>query len=238
MLPSPAFGSPVEPVAPLTPPGKCDLMSPRPGVTAFRDWVLKNVGGRDVGIGRECVAGAPATSDHNEARAWDWGMWADKPEERSKADEFLGWLLATGPGGEPFELARRAGLRYIIWDRRIWTSGSTDWKPYDGFGADGKCTKFTDGKAACRDPHISHVHFSFSWPGALGQTSFYNWIRNGEPTGVNPWPVPSPVPTPLPAPEPGTYVSAGVSYLPMGIGIAVGVGLVIATKHIRPRWLR
>jgi hypothetical protein len=46
-------------------------------------------------------------------------------------------------------------LRNVIVDRRIWTAGK-GWHPYRG-----------------ADPHNTHVHFDFGWPGALGHTSGY-----------------------------------------------------------------
>jgi hypothetical protein len=55
--------------------------------------------------------------------------------------------------------ARRAGLRVIIWENRIWTTGTKKWKPY--------------GKTGTTAGHYDHVHFTFGWPGARGATSFF-----------------------------------------------------------------
>jgi hypothetical protein len=55
-------------------------------------------------------------------------------------------------------MARRLGIMYIIWDHRIWTaqSGTEGWRRYTG-----------------RNQHVDHVHFSFGWPGARADTSFW-----------------------------------------------------------------
>ena len=57
-------------------------------------------------------------------------------------------------------MARRAGLRTIIWERQIWIAGA-GWAPY------------------LRDPHTDHVHFGFGWAGARGETSFYHRSEAG-----------------------------------------------------------
>lgn len=146
-----AFDRPVDPYPPLEPVTKCDP-TPRPGVEAFRDYVLTVWRGEDWGIVRDCEPGR-ASSAHNEGRAWDWH--APTPAE---ADALIAWLLADDPcTSEPHGLARRAGIRNLIWDRRIWIAGQ-GWGPYGGPG---------------KSPHTDHVHFQFSWAGALGKTSFY-----------------------------------------------------------------
>ena len=140
------FDRPVEPYAPLEPVSTCDPQ-PKPGVLAFRDWVLANWEGRPGGIARDCDVGA--SSKHHEGRAWDWF-----PPDPVAANAFLAELLASDVDGEAEALARRAGLRTIIWWGRIWIAG-LGWQQYS--------------KSAHRD----HLHFGFSWKGAHGQTSFY-----------------------------------------------------------------
>ena len=104
------FEGPPDPYAPLEPVATCDP-TPKPGVMAFRDWTLANWGGRSGGIARDCSIGAP--SKHHEGRAWDWF-----PPSSGEADQLIGQLLED-EGREPEALARRAGLRTIIWDHEI-----------------------------------------------------------------------------------------------------------------------
>jgi hypothetical protein len=128
----------------------CDP-DPKPGVRAFRAFVLARFGGGDLGISRDCAIGGP--SEHHEGRAWDWGT---TPGPESLA--FLSWLLGPDAAtGEPHGVARRAGVMYAIFNHHIWRAyGARTWEPYSG-----------------PNPHTDHVHLSFSRAGAAGQTSFY-----------------------------------------------------------------
>jgi hypothetical protein len=56
-------------------------------------------------------------------------------------------------------MARRLGVMYIIYNRRIWASYRAEegWRPYVG-----------------ASPHTDHIHFSFSWAGARKQTSYWD----------------------------------------------------------------
>jgi hypothetical protein len=153
----------------------CDP-SPKPGVVAFRKYVLEKFGGGDVGIARGCSA--PGTSEHEEGRAWDWGIvpGADLPggvTDYTDADVagFLEWLFCTDELGNEHANARRAGVMYLIHDRKIWRAydkGANKtrgrWLPYTG-----------------ADPHTAHLHISFSWAGAQGETSLYRRIAEQRP---------------------------------------------------------
>jgi hypothetical protein len=195
MLPTPAFDTPPEPLQ-SSDESVCDQRE-RPGVHAFLKFVIEHQGGR---IGRTVAGTCSATkSGHNSGRAWDWMIRADVPEERARADELLDWLLANDA-----EMFRRAGLSYIIWDRKVWSAMmGGGWRNYDGFDSEGDCIA-----APCRNPHIDHVHFSFTVPGADGRTSFYKWLDAGAPA------VPVPPPAPL----------AAVNALPAVAGFAIGLG--------------
>ena len=140
------FDGPPEDYAPLEPVTTCDP-TPKPGAVAFRDWTLANWGGRSGGIWRDCDNGP--TSKHHEGRAWDW-----HPPDQDTGDQLIEALMMADESGEPEELARRAGLRTIIWWGRIWIAGR-GWAPYS--------------KSAHRD----HVHFGFGWAGARAETSFF-----------------------------------------------------------------
>ena len=157
-LPNPAdwAGAPLEAPATYVPQTTCDPTA-KPGVLGFRDLLLTTFPGtRNLGIGRVCEA--EGVSEHKEGRGFDWGVAATDPGERAAAETVLTWLLAPDDHGEPFAMARRLGLMYVIWDGQIWSAfrAADGWRPYVGVSQ-----------------HRDHVHFSFDWPGAMGQTSFW-----------------------------------------------------------------
>jgi hypothetical protein len=86
------------------------------------------------------------------------------------------WLLAPDELGNDGAMARRLGVMYVIWDSRIWRSyqAARGWQPYSG-----------------ASPHTDHVHLSFSWAGALGETSYWS----GKVSPVLQRPVPPPTAT-------------------------------------------
>ncbi|KKN11804.1 hypothetical protein LCGC14_1022880 [marine sediment metagenome] len=150
------------------------------GMRLFREYVWTRFGGGGVGIVRPCSA--PGTSEHEEGRAWDWGIveGADlpgglPPRFPADVDGFIEWLTCTDKGGNENANARRAGVMYMIYDRRIWRAYDKPgeprghWYPYSG-----------------SDPHTSHIHVSLSWAGANAQSSLYDMIRGG---AVAPLPV-------------------------------------------------
>jgi hypothetical protein len=132
----------------------------QPGVRAFRDMILAEVGGESGGI-HACTG-----FEHGEGRAWDWMMDARSPADRARVNEVLDWLLRDSDRGVPHANARRLGIGYIIWNRRIiqlWDYvADKTWRPYVG-----------------ASPHTDHVHFSFSWAGAREQTTY--WVRRSHP---------------------------------------------------------
>jgi hypothetical protein len=146
----PQFSQPVDDYPPFEAVTKCDP-TPKPGVVAFRDWIIGELGGEDWGISRRCHDGKP-TSRHHEGRAWDWA-----PPTQAAANQLLDCLLRN-----EHELARRAGIRVIIWDHKIWTPRTKNWEPY---------TK--------PNPHTDHIHFAFSWDGAYAKTTLYTLEPSG-----------------------------------------------------------
>jgi hypothetical protein len=78
--------------------------------------------------------------------------------DRAVAGDVLNWLLATDQYGNRHAMARRLGIMYIIWNRQVWRAyqSSSGWQPYSG-----------------SNPHTDHIHFSFSWPGARKQTTWW-----------------------------------------------------------------
>ena len=137
------FSGPAEGYAALESETGCDLRL-LPGTVAFKNFVLESFGGYDAGILRECGGGL---SGHYTGRSWDWGT------DRNNANVagLFDLLFARND-----EVLRRAGITYLIYNRRIWNTRARTWQNYTG-----------------ADAHTTHVHFSFSTAGANGQTSFY-----------------------------------------------------------------
>jgi hypothetical protein len=153
------FPGPIEDYAPYAPQRVCDP-APKAGVVAFTELVRRAYPEtRSYGISRACHLGG--VSEHKEGRAWDWGVHADRPEERAAADAVVSWLMATDEAGNRHAMARRLGVMYVIWNRHIWSAPLADagWRPYRG-----------------ASPHVDHVHISFSPAGALGLTSFWRGV--------------------------------------------------------------
>jgi hypothetical protein len=152
---SSSFGPSIEGYARHVQPTQC-FGTEAPGVAAFRQLLRDRYGANAGGILRGCNVGG--ASDHKEGRAYDWMLDANRATDRAKADEVLNWLLATDEYGNRHAMARRLGITYIIWNRRIWSvwNHSAGWQPYTGWS-----------------PHTDHIHFSFGWEGARQQTSFW-----------------------------------------------------------------
>ncbi|MEU5402173.1 hypothetical protein ABZ348_23085 [Streptomyces sp. NPDC005963] len=158
---APDFGPDIDPYALYEPQRDCDPTA-KPGVVEFRDLVLAAYPGTtSLGITRACGSGGQ--SEHKEGRAWDWGV--NLAGQEHLADDLIGWLLATDRHGNAHALARRFGIMYMIWNRRIWMANrsSAGWQPYRG-----------------SSPHTDHIHFSFGWAGARKQTT---WWTGGQGPG-------------------------------------------------------
>ena len=167
-------GGGIEAFSPYQGAGACDPVA-RPGVVRFRDLVLSAYPGtHDAGIVRACSIGG--ASEHKEGRAWDWRASAANPTQAAQVDDLLTWLLAPDELGNPGAMARRTGVMYVIWNSKIWKSyqASRGWQPYVG-----------------ASPHTDHVHVSFSWAGALAETSYWS----GKVSPVLQRPVPPPTTT-------------------------------------------
>jgi len=160
---APVFTKAIDGYASYVGQSKCDPTS-KPGVVAFQKLILATYPcTASYGIVRGCSVGG--TSEHKEGRAWDWGLNYPHPA----ATSLLAWLTATDSFGNKHAMARRFGIMYMIWNRKIWKSyqASAGWQTYTG-----------------SNPHTDHVHFSFSWNGALKKTSFWNPPpQNHPPTG-------------------------------------------------------
>jgi hypothetical protein len=166
---TPNFGPIIEDYAGYEGQSKCKP-KPKPGVVAFRDLVLATWPKTGAGnISRDCDLGGK--SEHKEGRAWDWEVNAAIESQKKKAKKLLGWLLEKDQYENKHAIARRVGIMYIIWNRRMWKSWGPGWDVY--------CVKVG---SKCKDPdsgavlhdHRDHMHISFSWPGARAETTFWN----------------------------------------------------------------
>jgi hypothetical protein len=169
---SPVFGPMIDPPAGYEGQSKCDP-GPKPGVVAFQQVVMRAYPYTRYGsISRGCGIGGQ--SEHKEGRAWDWGVNAAVASEKAAAEEVIDWLAATDKRGNRRALARRFGIMYLIWNRRIW------------FPSSGWSTYCVQRRKVCRDPddggerhpHTDHVHFSFTWKGAQKRTTYWHRDRS------------------------------------------------------------
>jgi peptidoglycan hydrolase-like protein with peptidoglycan-binding domain len=137
----------IDPVSPYLPQVTCNPVD-MVGPLMLRDLLLKTYGvGRAGSISRGCTEGL---SEHSEGRAMDWMVDVSRPAELAAAADFLAWV--TRDGGLN---ARRLGIMYVIYNKKIWS--------------------VYNAKAGWRSSyaHTDHVHVSFSWNGARGNTSFW-----------------------------------------------------------------
>jgi peptidoglycan hydrolase-like protein with peptidoglycan-binding domain len=142
-----ALPATLDPVPPYQPQVSCSPVD-MAGPVLLRDLVLATygIGGRGY-ISSGCTDGL---SEHSEGRAWDWTVNVKKPAEKAAAADFIAWL--TRDDGRN---ARRLGVMYVIYNKKIWAVYNTKagWRKSYG--------------------HTDHVHVSFSWNGARGNTSFW-----------------------------------------------------------------
>ena len=115
----------MEPYAGYQPQTNCAPKA-KPGTQALGRWVVRTYGGGYGRISASCTG--RSVSEHKEGRAFDWTLNAARAADRARATRFLNRIFATGPSGEPAELARRMGVMYVIWSDRIYAS-------YDQFRA-------------------------------------------------------------------------------------------------------
>lgn len=135
----------------------------KPGVVAFTQIVLAEYPETTGPLTPRACAGG--TSEHYEGRAWDWMVDAYDPADAARAKDLLDWLLRDDSFANDHALVRRLGLMYIIWNNQIWRAydAGDGWQPYSG-----------------PNPHTDHVHFSFSWDGALQETSWTTLAELGQ----------------------------------------------------------
>jgi len=155
----------VAPVVPVPPtkalPAALDIRTPyeaqlscdprdKSGVTAFAALMKANYKTGATGISRSCQGDI---SEHYEGRALDWMLNVKDPKQKAVADSVVAWLSANQGA-----MARRFGISYIIWNTKMWR----EYAPQQGWA------KYTGSV-----PHTDHIHFSFSWDGAMKRTSWW-----------------------------------------------------------------
>jgi peptidoglycan hydrolase-like protein with peptidoglycan-binding domain len=135
----------------------CDP-SAKPGPLAFAKLLNDHYGAYYYGIARACGSGV---TEHSEGRALDWMLNASDPKQKAIADSVVQWLSASDSKGNPGVMARRLGIMYIIWNRKVWRAYAPErgWATYTG-----------------SSPHTDHIHFSFTWDGAYMRTSWWTGV--------------------------------------------------------------
>ena len=211
--------------------------TPKPGTVKLKNLLLKTYPGtRSLGISRSCSAGG--TSEHKEGRAFDWGVRYSSSTERAKANAFLAWLLKTDAAGHKAANARRLGVMYVIWNKRIWGAyaAGSGWRPYGG-----------------SNPHTDHVHISLSRAGAAGTVSFWTGKVNGTGTTTTTttarpgdWGTPTAPSVIVPAPRPTATLLSGtalqnemVTVLPTRTGVLSKTAMVKGERYrveVRGTW--
>jgi len=127
----------------------CDPRA-KAGVVAFAALMTAHYKIGYKGTWRSCQS---SSSEHYDNRALDWMLNANDPAQRAIANSVTAWLSANNGA-----MARRFGLSYIIWNKRMWREydPARGWAAYSG-----------------SSPHTDHIHFSFSWDGAMKRTSWW-----------------------------------------------------------------
>lgn len=127
----------------------CDPRA-KPGVSAFAALMTARYRTGSMGRYRPCQGG---TSEHYDGRALDWMLSVNNPTQKAVAKSVTTWLSANNGA-----MARRFGVSYMIWNRKIWGQYASErgWVAYTG-----------------SVPHTDHVHFTFAWDGAMKRTSWW-----------------------------------------------------------------
>jgi hypothetical protein len=157
--------TPVERYAPYQPQTTCSPTA-KVGTVALGRWLVRTYGGHTGRITESCKGGG--VSEHKEGRAFDWSLDATTSADRARAQRFLTAAFATGPSGEPAELARRMGIMYVIWNDHIYSS-------YRQFAVRAYKSSSCKTLAKCSKTlrHRDHLHISLTRWAAAGRYSWY-----------------------------------------------------------------
>jgi hypothetical protein len=161
----PAQAQEIEDYAPYQPQTKCSPKA-KPGAKALLRYVVHHFGGAAGGISRPCSDAS--TSEHQEGRALDWTLDAERKVDRASAQAFLDFVLAADAAGDQDARARRMGIMYIIWDDHIYSSWN-QFEPSDYLSS--SCKKLTKCSKTLR--HRDHLHVSLTRQAGRGLTSWY-----------------------------------------------------------------
>lgn len=157
----------IEGLARYVPANSCDP-TPKAGAQQFGDLLKATYPTTTFGISRTCGTDPLPTSEHYDGRAVDWMTSVRVASGKARADAVIAWLFASDEAGNTYANARRLGVMYMIWNNRIWGSyrAADGWRPYSTCASHPE----TSWDTKC---HRDHIHFSFSWEGAMGRTSFW-----------------------------------------------------------------
>ena len=98
----------------------------RPGATKLARLIRATYGtDESIGISRNACY---TPSEHNDGRALDWMIDTSSAPREGQGRHLLDWLLATDKHGNKNAMARRLGVMYIIFNRRMWRAyGDPGW---------------------------------------------------------------------------------------------------------------
>ncbi len=128
----------------------CDPVD-KPGLEAFINVIGEHYNRPGHSTSRSCIA---QKSEHYDGRALDWQLNASDPADRRIGDAVVSWLSANDG-----EMAKRFGIQSIIWNAHSWRPNDAGWQGYAGQSA-----------------HTDHIHFSFTWDGAMMRTSWWTGV--------------------------------------------------------------
>jgi len=128
----------------------CDPVD-KPGLEAFINVIGEHYGRPGHTTSRSCIA---QKSEHYDGRALDWQLDAFDPADRRIGDAVVSWLSANDG-----EMAKRFGIQSVIWNAHSWRPNGAGWQGYAGQSA-----------------HTDHIHFSFTWDGAMMRTSWWTGV--------------------------------------------------------------
>ena len=148
----------------------CDAAT-KPGSAALGALLVKTYPGTSYGTARACASDSLATSEHYDGRAVDWMVNSRNATQKAQGNAAVAWMLAKDKAGNPYAMARRLGVMYLIWNNRSWSAyrPSDGWREYNGCLSSSKA-----GTAYDTTCHRNHVHVSLSWSGAMKRSSYWS----------------------------------------------------------------
>lgn len=157
----------IEDYASYDAPRKCHE-KPRRGTDHLGHWMVKKYGGGFGGISRSCKEKDGPTSEHQEGRAFDWTLNANRKADRDRAKAFMERIFRTDHRANEDAWARRMGVMYIIWKDRMYPA-------WDEFRGEPYLSSSCKTRKKCSKTlrHRDHLHVSLSRKGARGMTSWY-----------------------------------------------------------------